>query len=317
MANKVKTKSDRAKNSSRHRSFRITKKGKQTKPQKLKSSFRLHLESFKFFKKHWKVMTGLIAIHLALRGIFGILPTIRYREVFDTEKLLDGDVAVEDIPIENVPFIDSSRSALETNWEQIILVIVGLATIWAIRQLGGGEKVKIKESFYNGMSQLVPAILYFLIMILQLIPFAVGAFIFTVAVQGGVTVSTLENWGFALVWALLAVPTFYWLSASISGIFVVTLPGVKPIEALKVSSEMVLSRRTGVMRRVFILGLTQLAFWGAILILFIRLELLQAALVVTVLAPVITLTFSLIYFYLLYKNLIETANAKKRSRKKN
>src|SRR5581483_10553725 len=71
---------------------------------------------------------------------------------------------------------------------------------------------------------------------------------------------------FVLVLAILAVWSFYMVSASVFGLYIVTLPDMQPRQALRSARDLVRFRRFAIIRRVFFMPLFLLAVIGLIIV---------------------------------------------------
>lgn len=187
-------------------------------------------------------------------------------------------------------------------YQFFIVIIASLATIWALRQALSTSKpvVSAKAAYYNGMYPLVPFLLVVLVVGLQLIPLLVGSTLFSTVVGQGVAVTVVERVGWAVVYALLAGWTLYMLSASLFALYIVTLPGMTPLKALRSARDLVKGRRWTMLRKIVSLPILLLVAAALIMVP-----------VIIVLAPVAQLVFLIVsslglvvvhtYMYLLYR----------------
>lgn len=187
---------------------------------------------------------------------------------------------------------------------QTFLAIIGsLAVIWALRQVISGKYPRIRDSFYRGMSPLIPFILVLCVIALQLIPLVIGSTIYSLVINNGIAVTVIEKIAWALIYGGLALVTFYMLSSSLFAIYIVTLPEMTPMKALRSAKELVKGRRWIVLRKVLCLPI--------ILVLAAAIIMLPIIIILTPLAQYvffILTMFSLIaihaYLYTLYRELI-------------
>lgn len=131
-----------------------------------------------------------------------------------------------------------------------LFIIFSLAMIWLLRAMYEGKQVRVRDGFYRGMVGLVPVIIIYGIMVLQLLPMTLGGIVFSIVSLNGIAVNVVESaivWMFALGLMLLSA---YFLASSIMAIYVVTLPDVSPMEALGQSKKIVKGRRAKIMVRM-------------------------------------------------------------------
>ncbi len=128
-------------------------------------------------------------------------------------------------------------------WLLVLLIIMSLAEIWIIRQAGLGETPRLKPALYRGTTQVVPYSLLLFLALVQLIPMAIGLFLFETVVIGGIAVHFWEQALFAAIWLLLSLLSYYWLTTSVLALYIVTLPDMLPMGAWRASRAIVDGRR--------------------------------------------------------------------------
>lgn len=162
-------------------------------------------------------------------------------------------------------------SEVSQMYQAILVVVSSLAIIWLYRQQQGGNKVTIKMAFYRGMYPLIPFILVLVVIGLQMIPALIGNFLFSTVTAGGLAVGALEQ----TVWLLLFLSTLllslYMISSSCIALYLVTLPEMTPMTALKQARELVRYRRFSVLRKLIaiILVVISLLFIIVLPVIFI------------------------------------------------
>jgi hypothetical protein len=140
-------------------------------------------------------------------------------------------------------------------YQSMLFLIISLVIIFALRQVYGKQvrPAPIKASFYKSTQQLIPFVLVLLVIGLQFIPLLIGSSIYSFVVTGGVIVGPLEQILCLTVLALLVISSFYMMTSSLVALYIVTLPDVKPVQALRSAKELVRFRRWTVMRKIIAL----------------------------------------------------------------
>jgi hypothetical protein len=188
-------------------------------------------------------------------------------------------------------------------YQMLLGVIVSLATIWTLRQVLGGERVRVRDAFYKSTTPFIPFLLVLVIILIQTLPFMIGGGIYTIVVGYGIAITGLEKLLWGMLFAVLALTTVYMLCSSLFGLYIVTLPDMTPLKALRSARNLVRYRRPAVFRKliflVFALGVLAVVL------------LLPAVLVITGLAAWVFFLFSLAalivvnaYMYTLYRELL-------------
>ncbi|HEX5798415.1 MAG TPA: hypothetical protein VFX79_03590, partial [Candidatus Saccharimonadales bacterium] len=177
------------------------------------------------------------------------------------------------------------------------------AIIWSIRQVLAGERIRFRQAFYEGMYPIIPFLLVLFVLGLQLIPATIGSFLLTTVISGGLAVTFVEQFIWWVLFGLLTLLSLYMLLSSIFALYIVTLPGMAPLKALRSARGLVLNRRVSIGLRL--LGLPALGIFVYVAVL------LPAIIAIPVLAvPIFALlsSFGLFfvhsYIYNLYRELL-------------
>lgn len=134
-------------------------------------------------------------------------------------------------------------------YQSVLLVISSLAIIWLYRQQQAGSAVTMKMAFYRGMYPLVPFLLVLLVLVLQLLPAVFGNFLFSTVVNGGLIVGAMEQIVWVLFFLSMLLLSLYLISSTAIALYVVTLPDMTPLRALRQAKELVQHRRLAILAR--------------------------------------------------------------------
>lgn len=200
--------------------------------------------------------------------------------------------------------IGSTSSESAAVYQVVLFIFISLVLIWSLRQTyGKGIKIKVRQSFYSSMYPLVQYILVWLVVSIQLIPAVIGLTLYGIVSSNGIAVGALENILWLILTAILIGLSVFYVSSSLFASYIVTLPDMTPMLALKKAKKVVKFRRFAIIRKLlffpFVAGIiTVLIFFPLVLYL-------------TVLAEVLFIVFTILlillghsYFYNLYKKLL-------------
>lgn len=297
------------KNAIRYRSFRLQKRIKpELKP--LPTSWDLVKQTFSFIWTHKKIIIGIFFVHLLVYYI-----VVRAPIQPDVEKIQETISSVVDRSGAKVSGFESnvvtigavlgSTGATQQNGTLalVILGVVGLAYIWAIRMLHNGNKINIRDAFYQGMTPILTVGFVLVVVVLELLPFAFVSFVYTLARTSGIFVTGFEDLAFFTVTMLIGLLSFYWMTSGIIAVFMVALPGVYPIFALSSARKLVQFQRLKVFRRMLSLPLMLAFAYLALLVLSIRFfpskTFIFAEIVQLLFVPLV-----LTYLYKLYRSML-------------
>lgn len=195
------------------------------------------------------------------------------------------------------------------SYQLILFIIATLALVWGLRRVMAGERVSVKNAYYRGMHPLIPFVLVVLVIALQLLPALIGMSVYQLVVLTGIAATTFEVvlWGFgALALALLSM---YLVVPSIMALYIVTLPGMTPILALRTARRLVKGRRWTVLRKMLFLPVVALLAAGIVMVPFILIVPAVAGWLLFALSFVGVATGH-VYFYNLYQRLLHEQQAK-------
>jgi hypothetical protein len=187
---------------------------------------------------------------------------------------------------------------------QIFLALIGsLSIIWALRQVLSGARPRIRDAYYRGMYPLIPFLLVLMVVVLELVPLLIGSTLYSLVISNGIAVHAIEKIFWGVVFGLSALLTLYWLSSSLFALYIVTLPDMTPMKALRSARELVRRRRWTTLRKILALPVILLIVAAAVMLP-----------IIVVLTPVAQYVFFLLtmaalvavhaYMYTLYRELL-------------
>jgi hypothetical protein len=151
-----------------------------------------------------------------------------------------------------------------------------------------------------------PIIQFFLVLLLiavELLPFLIGAVIFATVTTGGISSSGLEDFFWGLLFILLATTSLYLICSSLVALYIVTLPEMTPMKAIRSARALVKSRRWLVIRKILFLPLALFIVTGLIMMPFLLGLTVIAGWVFFVLSVIVIAVMNS-YMYALYRELI-------------
>lgn len=188
-------------------------------------------------------------------------------------------------------------------YQMVLVVLISLVVIWALRQTHAKQLVTVKESYYRATYPLVPFVLVLCVLGLQMLPFMAGAFLYNATVASGLAVTGIEIVLWSFLAFLLAVWTAYMITATAFALYIITLPDMTPLRALKSARTLVQFRRWTIMRKVLFLPLVTLLI-GAAVLLPVIMFVTPASEVLFLLLSAAAVPFGHSYMYSLYRELL-------------
>jgi hypothetical protein len=187
-------------------------------------------------------------------------------------------------------------------YQLFLTLITSLALIWTLREIYAGNKVRIRDGFYWGMYPFIQFMLVIFAAVIQLLPVIVAGYIYNL-VNSGIAATGVEHLLWAVTFVIFGIISLYMLSSSLFALYIVCLPDMEPMEALKSARELVRYRRWTLMRKLIFLPIFLLVT-GAVLII----PLIYFAPVLATITFLLTSMFGLPiihgYIYRLYRELL-------------
>lgn len=252
-----------------YKSFRLHKRIKH--PTKLPGSFKLLRRSLGHLRRHWRLFGGIVLIYLLLTVVLVKGLGVGANNIPELKSILQElgsgglgtGLSLFGLLVSN---LGSASTEVAGAYQSLLLVIVSLVLIWAMRQTYADNPIRVRDAYYKGLYPLVPFILILLVLLLEFMPLAVANFLYGAIFSGGLAVTAAEQ----VVWAagifLLVLLTLYLITSSVFGLYIVTLPDMTPLKALRSARGLVRHRRWTVLRKILFLPLAMLVIAAIIMI---------------------------------------------------
>ena len=159
-------------------------------------SIRAHIfETFKLIFKNWKLFGGLLLLTVILNVVLvGIMSEDTYTQfqsiLDDTEAQIAGgeigNVAKAGLLLISTVTtggLNSSMSEVQGVFAVIIFLIIWLVTIFLLRHIMAGNKVRLRDALYNSMTPLLSTFVVLAIVFIQCIPIFLLIICYSAAVQ--------------------------------------------------------------------------------------------------------------------------------------
>jgi len=260
-------------------------------------------QSLKTISANWQLLGGIIVSY----GILNFFIASSFVDIHQRFKSLDHQLNSHHFHSALNAFgslfgsFGANRSAVGVAAEGILFVLVSLMIVWSLRQIFAKKKVSILDSFYSSTSQLVPYLVVLFVLILETLPLALAT-----AIMYAITSPNIEVWGliiFGVICAGLALATFYLLIAGVLATYIVLLPGMRPLTALRSANDLVKFRRWQILQRILFVTLFIALAMGVIMIPLIVYAHVMVAPTFYALA-VLAVLFAHTYLYSLYRSAI-------------
>lgn len=313
-----------------HRSFQRTRRRDYVRPLRLPGYFTFTFSVNKMLWGYKKIFLPLIAIYIIIYLILvGMQSQDAYTAITGALKDTSGDLFNGDwgaLGQAGLLFFSvASAGAGQTVGEGqqifsvLIVLLAWLTSVWLLRNLLAGHKVKLRDGLYNSGAPILSTAIIAVLIAIQLLPIAIAAIGYSAAQASGLLAGGVEAMLFWAAAVLLALLSLYWVTSSLFAMIIITLPGVYPYSAIKNAGDLVLGRRTKILLRwLWMVGCVAIT-WALILIPIILLDMwLKSAWPAIQWLPVVPFSVVLLsaattiwvssYVYLLYRKVIDNAD---------
>ncbi len=310
-----------------HRSFRLTRRRDAVQELELPGYFSFTHGVNKTLWKYRKVFLLLALVYAVLYGVLvGIQSQDTFTELSESLSAAGAEVAggewgaLEQAGALLSTIATAGVGTEATEAQQIFSVLafllVWLTTVWLLRNLLAGHKVKLRDGLYNAGAPLFSTILITLLIAVQLIPVAIAAIGYSAATASGLLETGLASMLFWMAAALLGVLSLYWVTSSLLALIIITIPGVYPYQAIKSAGDLVLGRRVKILLRWLWMALTIGLTWVIVLLPVILIDMgLKSLWPAIQWLPILPFTFLILtsvtavwasaYVYLLYRKVVD------------
>jgi hypothetical protein len=198
----------------------------------------------------------------------------------------------------------------------LLVLLVWLTTVWLLRNLLAGHKVRVRDGLYNAGAPLISSALVSLVLIAQLLPVGLAAIGYAAASTAGLLSGGVEAMLFWVIMVLLLLLSIYWITATFFALIVITLPGMYPMRALRTAGDMVIGRRVRITLRLAWMGLCIAVGWLIVMVpiilldawlkgMWTQIEWLPIIPVTLLVLTTVSVIWSASYIYLLYRKVVD------------
>lgn len=211
--------------------------------------------------------------------------------------------------------MSSGLSDVQQIYAGLITLLTWLTSVWLLRNILAGHKVKLSDGIYSAGSPIVSTFLVALILLVQLLPLALAIIGFGAASISGLLSGGVEAMLFWIGAGLLASLSIYLVTGTLFALVIITLPGMYPMQAIKASGDLVIGRRVRILLRLVWMAFIELIVWAVVMIPLILLDNWLSVVwpvfgnipvvpVVLLLLTALTIVWTSSYVYLLYRKVV-------------
>ena len=309
-----------------HRSFKRTLPRDDSRSLKLPRYFAFSVYVWRTLWTHRKIFILLALVYALLTALMvGIASQDTYITLKETLNATGGDFlagAWGEFGKAGLLFVTAltgglsqSLSDVQQVYTVLITLLTWLTSVWLLRNILAGHKVKLKDGLYSAGSPILATFLVALLLLVQLLPVALALIGYVAAAASGLLTGGVEAMLFWFAAGLLIALSLYWITSTFFALVIVTLPGMYPMQAIRTAGELVIGRRLRILLRLLWMAAGILITWGLIMIPMILfdtwLKNIWPAIDWVPIIPILLLAISAFtivwassYIYLLYRKVV-------------
>jgi len=315
-----------------HRSFRLTSRRDYKRSLKLPSYWSMTAQVFGMLKANWRLFLSLGLYASVLMFLFSnMMSQDTYSHLKDAvDEAQDEGILAGAVPVIALFWgvftgqISGPSPGVAGSSEQIFGAIVGLftwlATIWLLRSIMAGNKPKMRDGIYSSGGPVVALAILLLVILIQILPAAIAVIFYSAADASQLLDQTAILMLFGGGVILLVTLSVYWSISTLIAMVIVTLPGMYPLRALRLSGDLVVGRRTRILLRLLWPILILAVLWAAVVIPAILVDgAIKSAIpglgwlpivpTMAMLMMVFSIIFMASYTYIFYRKVVEDDSA--------
>lgn len=266
-----------------HRSFRKTKRRDYARSLKLPGYLAFSNHVWKTIWKNRKVFILFALVYAVLTLLMvGIASQDTYNTLTETLTTTGGQLFTGgwgEIGKAGLLFLTALSGGVSQNLTDIqqvsagvITLLAWLTSVWLLRNILAGHKVKLRDGLYNAGAPILSTFIIALLLIVQLLPFALALIGYSAAYATGLLAGGVEAMLFWIAATMLTILSLYWITSTIIALVVVTLPGMYPYQAIKTAGDLVVGRRLKILLRFLWMLASVIVVWAVIMIPLILLD---------------------------------------------
>jgi len=314
-----------------HRSFRLTRRRDYKKELILPGYFKFTKDVNRTLWKNRKIFILLAIVFIIFTAIMvkvGSQDT--YDTIVDTFNANSAggfDGFWGEVGKAGILFIGTATGGLNGSLSEsqqifgvLIILLTWLSSVWLLRNILAGHKVKLRDGLYNSAAPLLPTFLVALLLIVQLLPVALAVIGYSVAAVTGILSGGVEAMLFWFTAGFLTLISLYFITSTLFALVIITLPGMYPFKAIKTAGDLIIGRRIRILLRFIWMAVVVILTWAIIMIPLIIFDSWIKGVVPTIawlpIIPVIILLLTSTtviwvssYIYLLYRKVISNESA--------
>ncbi|MBQ8991871.1 hypothetical protein IJ090_00325 [Candidatus Saccharibacteria bacterium] len=268
-----------------HRSFRRSYREDYVRDFAAPGLLHHAIMTFRVLFKNWRIFLPLVIFIVIMNIILvGLMSEATYTQFQNTldeslEGLKDGQVnqvaraGLLLISTVTTGGLTQGASEVQQVFGILLFVVLWLVTIYILRHLLAGHKLKFRDALYNALTPFISTLAVALVILVELIPIALVVITYSAAVSTNFLATPFYALVYFIFAALMILLSVYLVSSSLVALIAVSAPGLYPVVAIRTANDLITSRRIRWIIRVLFLFVVYAVVWVVIMLPLILLDL--------------------------------------------
>ncbi len=312
-----------------HRSFRMTRRRDYARSLELPGYFAFTVYVARVLWRHGKTFAMLALVYLVCSILFVSMSSQdTYSDLADAIRTAGTEADLGALAQAGAIFsgtitsslgggnVESPQGAAQQIFGILFAGMTWLTTVWLLRNFLAKKPVRLRDGLYSSGAPILATMLLLALLVIQLLPLFIAVIAYAAASASGILQNTVALMLFFSAALLICVLSLYWATTTIIALVVITLPNMYPMQALRLSGDIVVGRRVRILLRFLWMFLTVAVGWALVLIpAILAYEFLKGKVVFLEHIPLIPFLSSLLgvlaviwmasYVYLLYRKVVD------------
>ncbi len=222
--------------------------------------------SFRIIFRHWKTFLPFIFLMTILYSVLvGLMDETIYQQFrtsieenaaeFTTSGQIGNFAKAGLVLIATISSggLNTTKDDAQFFFMIILFLTIWLVTLYLLRYIYAGHKLKLRDALYNAMSPLISTLLMLCWIFIQALPIMFVVIAYSAALSTDFLATPFYALVFFIFAAVMILLSCYLLTGSLMGLIAVTTPGMYPMHAFFAASDLVAGRRIRIVLRVIFL----------------------------------------------------------------
>ena len=265
-----------------HRSLRLSRRRDYVRSLSMPGYLAFTLYVCATLRQHWKLFSALAIVYALILIVLGAITSqdvyVMINQLLhesSADVLGSGLGKLAQAGLVAVSAFATAGNGLSPDqgvYLGLALMFTWLATIWLLREVLLGRNPRLRDGLYNSGAPILSTLCVVMVILIQLVPVGILILAYAALSATGLVAGGFGAMLFWLLAAVVAALVLYWITSTIIALVVVTIPGMYPLRAVRVASDLAVGRRLRILLRLLWGLLVVVVVWLVVLVVSVLLD---------------------------------------------